>query len=111
MDTAHGLLIGGEERGGADDPIEIVNPATGESFTDVAAASSEDVDTAVTDAADATTEWGSLDPAARGRHLSELATAIRADKDRLARIETEDTGKPVPQIGRASCRERVYCEV
>lgn len=97
MDAAHGLFIDGEERDGGDEPMSLVNPATGESVTAVASASSSDVERAVETAADATEEWRSLAPAERGRVLSALAEAIRADADRLARIETEDTGKPLPQ--------------
>jgi aldehyde dehydrogenase (NAD+) len=97
MTAAHGLLIGGEERDSADDSITLVNPATEESDASVAAASSADVDDAVDDALDASDEWGAVEPAERGRIVAALAAEIRSNRDRLARLETADTGKPLGQ--------------
>lgn len=97
MDAAHGVFIDGEERAGDKDPISLVNPATGETFTTVSSAGSTDIASAVEAASDADDEWCSVEPATRGRILSSLADEIRANQDRLARIETEDTGKPISQ--------------
>ena len=97
MTAAHGLLIGGEERDGADDSITLVNPATEEPDASVAAASSADIDDAVDDALDASNEWGAVEPAERGRIVAALAAEIRSNRDRLARLETADTGKPLGQ--------------
>ncbi len=89
------LWIGNEwvdaEDGGT---FATINPATGETITEVASAQAADVDKAVASARAATTEWRKVNPHKRARLLWKLADAIEANADELASIETADNGKP-----------------
>lgn len=89
------LWIGNEwvdaEDGGT---FATINPATGETITDVASAQAADVDKAVASARAAMAEWRKVNPHKRSRLLWKLADAIEANADELAAIETADNGKP-----------------
>jgi acyl-CoA reductase-like NAD-dependent aldehyde dehydrogenase len=75
-----------------------INPATEERLADVAAASPEDVDSAVRAArGQLDGEWGSLSGAARAMILNRVAALIERDADILATLEALDIGKPVGQ--------------
>jgi acyl-CoA reductase-like NAD-dependent aldehyde dehydrogenase len=73
-----------------------VNPATGETITQVASAQSADVDRAVAAARDAarSTAWRDMNPHKRSKLLWKLADAVEAAADELAELETADNGKP-----------------
>lgn len=100
--STYDLYIGGEwvaaSSGGV---FEVINPSTGTVLTEVAAAGPEDVDAAVKSALDGFEEWSALSPPERGRQLNALADQIRDNRDRLARIETLDQGKPVSDAARS----------
>lgn len=91
------LLIGGQfvdAQGG--ETFDSVNPATGQVIARISAAGAADVDRAV-QAAHAQYdggEWSKLDGAQRGRLLFKLADLIERDHEKLARLETTDSGKP-----------------
>jgi betaine-aldehyde dehydrogenase len=71
------------------------NPATGEPLADLAAASSTDVDTAVTAATAAFRgDWGALPPSRKGALLNRLADLVERDGETLARLESLDMGRP-----------------
>ncbi len=73
-----------------------VNPATGETITDVASAHASDIDKAVSAARDAARSevWREMNPHKRSRLLWKLADAIQASADELGALETADNGKP-----------------
>jgi aldehyde dehydrogenase (NAD+) len=73
-----------------------VNPATGETITDVASAQAADVDRAVSAAREAARSdaWRNMNPHERSKLLWKLADAIEAAADELAGLETADNGKP-----------------
>lgn len=75
----------------------VVNPATGETLTDVALADAVDVDRAVAAARRAfeVGAWPQMDPLARGRLLYKLAERIRESLDDLAMTDTLNIGKPI----------------
>ncbi|MGZ8396366.1 MAG: aldehyde dehydrogenase family protein [Rhodoplanes sp.] len=76
--------------------METIDPATGQAFADVPQAGSEDVDRAVESAKGALAgAWRSVSPAERGRILVRAAALVRREKERLARVETLDSGKPL----------------
>ncbi len=90
------LFIGGEFVDGAQGATFAVhNPHDGSKLAEVAEASAEDVDRAVTAARSAFAAWSETPAADRGRLLLRLAGAIEAEADQLARLETTDTGHPV----------------
>jgi aldehyde dehydrogenase (NAD+) len=74
--------------------LDVFDPGTGQVFAQVAAGDAADIDHAVDAARKALKgPWGRLAPAERGRILSRAATLIRAEAERLAVVETLDSGK------------------
>jgi acyl-CoA reductase-like NAD-dependent aldehyde dehydrogenase len=73
-----------------------VNPATGETLTQVARGAAPDIDRAVASAREAMRgkAWGRMNPHKRATLLWALADLIEANADELATLETRDNGKP-----------------
>jgi acyl-CoA reductase-like NAD-dependent aldehyde dehydrogenase len=72
------------------------DPATGKIIAELPAATAGEVEHAVSCASDALKgPWRAVTPAQRGRILYETARLIRKHADRLAKIETLDSGKPL----------------
>src|SRR5512140_1233677 len=92
------LLIGGEWVEGSKN-FNTVNPATGETLTQVADASASDVDQAVQAARrafdDVSGPWRKMSASERGRLLWKLADLIEKNIDEIAELETLDNGKPI----------------
>ena len=92
------LLINGEWRDGAK-RFDTVNPATGEVLTQVAEASSADVDQAVLAARKALEDragpWRKMSASERGNMIWRLGDLIEKNIDELAELETLDNGKPI----------------
>jgi len=82
-------------RGGA--RAAVLDPATGATLAEVAAAGPEDVDDAVAAARAAQPAWSRLSPRQRGQHLFAVAALVRRHADDLAHTESLDTGKPLAQ--------------
>ena len=89
------MLIDGEFVQASDGAtFESINPATGESWAQIPAASAKDVDKAVEAAERALHgEWGAMTPTARGKALGVLADLLASHSEEIGRIETKDTGK------------------
>ncbi len=91
------MVIGGkrlEASNGA--RIETEDPATGRVIGSFPAATADDVGRAVESSRVALKgDWRSMTPTARGRVLARAATILRREADRMARIETLDSGKPL----------------
>jgi len=93
----HRLWINGEwvdsKDGGR---MAIENPATGEMLAEVVDAGRADVDAAVQAAKAAFYDgrWSRKTPAERSKALWKLADLIEAHAEQLARVESENTGKP-----------------
>jgi len=96
MSQQHKLLIGGRLVDG-DGELEVVNPATGKTFVTVARASKRQADEAVAAAKSAFPAWSATPFKHRQAKLVELADAIAANKDTLARTLTQEQGKPLPE--------------
>lgn len=92
-----GLFIGGSFTTGAHAYYPTTDPATGAVVGEVVRGTDEDVDRAVRGAADAAAGWRGTAPVQRGRILMQIAAALRADVDALARTETLDNGQPLSQ--------------
>jgi aminomuconate-semialdehyde/2-hydroxymuconate-6-semialdehyde dehydrogenase len=86
-----GQLVAAAAGGWLDDP----NPATGETLARVPDSRAPDVDAAVTAAEKAFPEWSQRPARERSRLLRHLGDLIERDRDRLARDECDDTGKPL----------------
>ena len=93
-----GLYIAGKSGPSASGTSEeLLDPATNRPFARVASGTRDDVDAAVEAARAAfdAPEWRDLDPSKRGRLLWLLGTRIRERFDDLARLESQNVGKPL----------------
>jgi acyl-CoA reductase-like NAD-dependent aldehyde dehydrogenase len=75
--------------------LTVVNPATEEPIAELEAAGAEELDAAVARARDAFPSWRSVGVADRGRLLRRLATLVEEHAEELARIESQNVGKPI----------------
>jgi acyl-CoA reductase-like NAD-dependent aldehyde dehydrogenase/pimeloyl-ACP methyl ester carboxylesterase len=92
------LFIGGEWADASDGArADILNPATGDRLTDVAAATISDVDAAVTAAREAfdSCVWSGLSSRERARILQRAYELMRDRTEELAQAESANVGKPI----------------
>jgi acyl-CoA reductase-like NAD-dependent aldehyde dehydrogenase len=75
--------------------FEVRNPATEAVIERVRAATAEDADAAVERAAAAFERWRRVVPSDRARLLRRLAERLDAERERLARLEMRNAGKPI----------------
>ena len=74
------------------------NPATGETFAEVAEADKADIDKAVAAARKAFDgKWSKMSARDRGRLLYKLSQLIERETAQLAELETSDNGKPIKE--------------
>jgi len=94
--SEHAMLIDGKWVPASDGGyFDSINPATGEVWARIPAATAEDVNRAV-DAADAAFTngpWSRMTPTDRGRCLRRLGDLLAEKSEELGRIEAIDTGK------------------
>jgi len=74
-----------------------IDPSTGAALGDVARAGDSEIDQAVTAARRASRPWRATTPEQRSDLLSALAGLIDREVETLARLESEDSGKPLSQ--------------
>jgi aminobutyraldehyde dehydrogenase len=95
-----GVLITGEG------PVErVLDPATGKCIAEVPEASPRQVDAAVAAAEAAALGWAQTVPKDRATLLLRLADRIEADGAAFAKLESDNTGKPL-SAALPSCRIR-----
>lgn len=75
-----------------------VAPGNGEVMAEVPLAGPAIVDRAVEAAKAAQPAWAALSIAERGAYLRRFADALRANSERLARIDAMDSGNPLPNM-------------
>jgi betaine-aldehyde dehydrogenase len=90
------LYIGGQWVATAE-TLAVVNPSTEEVLHHAPAASALDIDNAVKAARAAFNSWKNTTGHERAKHLRTIAEGIKANKDHLARLETLQNGKPLPE--------------
>ena len=91
----HKNFIGGdwvESDGGT---MEVINPATGETIAEVQRSTEADVQRAVDAAKRALPEWFEKTPKDRMELLLELADVIDENAEELAKLESQNVGKPM----------------
>ena len=91
------LYIGGRFTKGADPSQEIINPATGSPIVSAARATREETQAAIRAARDAFDSgvWSAATAMKRGQVLFDIARRLRESSAELARLETENMGKPI----------------
>jgi 1-pyrroline dehydrogenase len=94
--TQYKNYVGGEWLDGVDGEVmEVLNPATGETIAEVPSGTEGDVDRAVAAAKRALSDWMETTPAERASHLLALADAIEQNGEEIARLESQNVGKPL----------------
>ncbi len=77
--------------------LTVENPATGVAVSDVPDSSAQDAREAIECADRAQRLWEKLAPIERAKYLHQIAAGIRADAEHLARVLSEEQGKPLDQ--------------
>src|SRR5437660_1680151 len=93
----HQMFIDGKwVEGSGREYQDIINPATGKVIAAVPKGTEEDVNLAVRAARDAFDDvWFDSTPRDRSEHLLKIAGAVEENGEELARIESENVGKPL----------------
>ncbi len=91
----HKMFVGGEwVESSSGETMEVLNPATGEVIAEVPRGTAEDVERAVAAAKKAWVEWRDKTPKDRMELLLALADVIDEHAEELARLESQNVGKP-----------------
>src|SRR5579864_3501456 len=75
--------------------LTVINPATEKPIAELEEAGVEETDAAVARAKAAFPAWSAMAPGDRARLLRRLATLVEENGEELARIESENVGKPI----------------
>src|SRR6185369_6716833 len=90
------MIIGGESCDAADKgSVEIRNPATGETVDRAPQATAQDLDRAIDAAQAAFARWAGTPPARRAELLYSAAHKLTECEKDLARLLTQEQGKPL----------------
>lgn len=98
-DLIDSIYVGGRWTCGDGDIIESVDPSTGRVFATLHAATTDDVDTAVRNALTVAhcSGWASMLPHERAAVLHRIGNAVDINSDRIAALQTLDTGKTLTE--------------
>ncbi|WP_338425802.1 aldehyde dehydrogenase family protein [Sphingopyxis kveilinensis] len=96
MPQAFQTLIDGALRD-CDRTLPVINPATLEPLGEAPLAALADIDRAIAGARRAFGEWARADIDRRRALLAAIADAVEADADTLARLLTQEQGKPIAE--------------
>jgi lactaldehyde dehydrogenase/glycolaldehyde dehydrogenase len=77
--------------------LTVENPATGQIVSEVPDSSADDAREAIEFADKAQRRWEKLAPIERANYLHKIAAGIRKDAEHLARVLSEEQGKPLDQ--------------
>jgi aminomuconate-semialdehyde/2-hydroxymuconate-6-semialdehyde dehydrogenase len=111
-----GNWIAGRERAPASGAyLDDLEPATGQVIARIPDSGPDDVEQAVAAAKAAFPAWSGLSVAERAERLETLAALIERDAERLAELESRDTGKPLKlareiDMGRARANLRFFAQ-
>ncbi|WP_370228271.1 aldehyde dehydrogenase [Cognatishimia sp.] len=106
-----GFVDGGYRPAASGATFTTVNPATGETLTEIAAYGPEDVDFAVTKAREAFDDgrWSKMHPSERKDVLIRLCKLMTRNQNELAVIESIDSGKTIYDCATVDIPESIHC--
>jgi acyl-CoA reductase-like NAD-dependent aldehyde dehydrogenase len=96
FNSPYQLLIGGQLVDAAA-RLDVINPATGKVFAQCPAAGTAELDAAVAAARGALPVWSGLSWEQRGAFIARFAAELAAHQEPLARLLTQEQGKPLGQ--------------
>jgi betaine-aldehyde dehydrogenase len=93
------ICVGGTWRRGSGDALDTVDPSTGDVFATLHGATAEDVDIAVRTGLETShrSGWSSMYPHERAAVLHRIGNAVEHNRDRIAALQTLDTGKTLTE--------------
>ena len=111
----HAMYIDGDwQAGGAGGTREVIDPATGETYTTVPEATPGQVAAAIAAARRAQPDWGRRSPLERAGLMRTVADLVRRDLAVLAEIVVREQGKPIQEargeVGGAAAFFDYYAE-
>ena len=77
--------------------FDVIDPSTRDVLAQVARGGQREIDLAVTAAAEASEKWRRLSARERAGHLRRVGESVALDRENLALLESQDTGKPLSQ--------------
>jgi acyl-CoA reductase-like NAD-dependent aldehyde dehydrogenase len=89
--------------------LNVINPATGNVFADCPAAGSAELDAAAAAARQALSAWTALSFADRAGYIARFAAALEVHQEPLARLLTQEQGKPLGQSKDEIARAATLC--
>jgi lactaldehyde dehydrogenase/glycolaldehyde dehydrogenase len=95
MDHHKNFIDGKFSLSSSEECIEVTNPSTGQPICTVPESSHSDLETALSAAASAEREWAKRPAVDRAKFLRQIAEKIRKKVESLARVITEEQGKPL----------------
>ncbi|WP_430593408.1 gamma-aminobutyraldehyde dehydrogenase [Humidisolicoccus flavus] len=97
--TALRNFINGEYREArGDDSIDLIDPSTGEVYGTSPVSNEADIDAAFSAASKGFEQWRNTTPGERQLALFRIADALEARADEFAKLESQDTGKPLGSL-------------
>jgi len=90
-------VFGGEWLDATGEPIEVVNPTTGEALATVTMASADDYDRVVASSVETFERWRLLPAPKRGQYVRQLGDALREKIEPLGALITLEMGKILPE--------------
>ena len=90
-------VFGGEWLDATGEPIEVVNPTTGEALATVTMASADDYDRVVASSVETFERWRLLPAPKRGQYVRQLGDALREKIEPLGALVTLEMGKILPE--------------
>lgn len=92
------LFIGGEDLADTSQgTTAVLDPGTGEQIAEAAVGGETEVELVVSTAREAfeTGQWSRMRPVDRGRIMHKVAAGLLANREQLARLEVQESGKPL----------------
>ena len=96
MEDLYHHINGKRVSGGSDRFGTVFNPATGETQARVPLASKDEVEAAISGAAEAQPAWAATNPQRRARVMMEFVRLLNRDMDRLSEALSREHGKTLP---------------
>lgn len=104
------MLIDGKLIPGAGEPLEVLNPATEEVVARVANVTQDELDAAVTAAANAYRHWREVPVEERVEVVRQIGKVVLSNCEELATILTTEQGKPLVNARREVERAARWCD-